>query len=256
MGIQAQSKLLVSRFIFLMCVNLPQKIPTGCKAIDKFLEGGIPFESVSLIYGEEETGKTTLAMQCAANCARQEYKTLFMDADGTFTVRRLSQIASEKFEQVAELIILMKPNDFHEQAVAIDKLTDYVTKNFGLVVVDTLTSLYRAEVAESPEKTFELNRELNRQTALLAQIAKTQRIAVLVTSQVRSVFNEAHVSVEPVGTRVLRFWAETIIALKPTENPRIIKAVLEKSPKKAKRVQALTCNLKIEETGMSEHSVH
>jgi DNA repair protein RadB len=239
-----------------MCVNVPQKIPTGCRAIDKCLEGGIPIESVSLIYGEAETGKTTLAMQCATNCARQEYKTLFVDCDGTFAIRRLSQIASEKFKEIAELIVLMKPSDFREQTVVIDKLTDYVSKNFGLVVVDTLTSLYRAEVAESPERTFELNRELNRQTALLAQIAKTQKIAVLVTSQVRSVFDEARLSVEPVATRVLRFWAETIIALKPTENPRIIKAVLEKSPKKAKRVQALTCHLKIEETGISEHLIH
>jgi DNA repair protein RadB len=237
-------------------VNVPQKIPTGCKAIDRCLEGGIPFESVSLIYGEAETGKTTLAMQCAANCARQEHKTLFVDCDGTFSIRRLSQICSEKFKEIGELIILMKPTDFREQTAVIDKLTDYIPKNFGLVVVDTLTSLYRAEVAESPGRAFELNRELNRQMALLAQIAKTQKIAVIATSQVRSVFDEAHVSVEPVATRVLTFWAETIIALKPTENPRIIKAVLEKSPKKSKRVQALTCHLKIGEAGIGEHLIH
>jgi len=236
-----------------MCVTVLKKIPTGCEAIDKILEGGISFESVSLIYGEAETGKTTLAMQSAVNCARQDYKTLFVDCDGTFSARRLSQIASEKFKEIAELIILMKPNDFREQTGVIDQLTDYITKNFGLIVVDTITSLYRAEIAEAPEKTFELNRELNRQMALLAQIAKTQKIAVLITSQVRSVFNEAHVSIEPVATRVLKFWADTIIIMKPTKNPRIIKAILEKG---SKRVQSLTCHLKIEETGIHEHLTH
>lgn len=230
-----------------------QKIPTGCETTDKVLEGGIPFESVSLLYGEAETGKTTLAMQCAVNCARQGYKTLFVDCDGTFSARRLSQIASEKFKEIAEQIILMKPNDFHEQTTVIDRLPDYITKNFKLIVFDTITSLYRVRIAEFPQKTFELNRELNRQMAFLAQTAKTQKVAVLLTSQVRSVFNEAHVSIEPVATRVLKFWADIIIAMKPTENPRIIKAILEKNPKMA---QSLSCHLKIEETGIHEYSIH
>jgi len=230
-----------------MCRTVLHKISTGCEAIDKILDGGIPLGSVNLVYGEAETGKTTLAIQCAVNCARRGYKTLFMDCDGTFSGRRLSQIAIGDFNDIAELIILMKPNNFSEQTTAIDRLIEYVTKGFGLVVIDTMTSLYRAEIAEHHKKTFELNRELNRQMACLAQIAKTQKIAMLITSQVQSVFNEAFVSIEPVATRVLKFWADTIIALKPTENAQIIKSVLEKSPKK---VQPLTCHLKIEETGI------
>ena len=234
-------------------MTLIQKIPTGCRTIDKILEGGISFESVSLIYGEAETGKTTLAIQCAINCAGQGYKTLFVDCDGTFSSRRLSQMASERFNEIAELIILVKPNNFREQTLVIDHLTDYITKNFRLVIIDTVTGLYRARVAESPEKTFELNRELNRQMALLAQIAKTQKIAVLMTSQVRSVFNETHVSIEPVATRVIKFWADTIIIMKPTEKPGIIKAILEKSPKK---VRPSACHLKIGETGIHEYLTH
>ena len=236
-----------------MCVTVVQKIPTGCRAIDKVLEGGIPFESVSLIYGEAETGKTTLAIQCAINCAGQGYKTLFVDCDGTFSTRRLSQMASERFKEIAELIILMKPDNFREQTLVIDQLTDYITKSFGFVIIDTVTTLYRAEIAEFPEKAFELNRELNRQMALLAQIAKTQKIAVLMTSQVRSVFNEAHVSIEPVAARVIKFWADTIIAMKPTENPKILKAILEKNPKTS---QPLACHLKIGETGIHEYLTH
>jgi len=234
-------------------VTVVQKIPTGCRAIDKVLEGGIPFESVSLIYGEAETGKTTLAIQCAINCAGQGYKTLFVDCDGTFSTRRLSQMASERFKEIAELIILMKPDNFREQTLVIDQLTDYITKSFGFVIIDTVTTLYRAEIAEFPEKAFELNRELNRQMALLAQIAKTQKIAVLMTSQVRSVFNEAHVSIEPVAARVIKFWADTIIAMKPTENPKILKAILEKNPKTS---QPLACHLKIGETGIHEYLTH
>ncbi|MDH5482604.1 MAG: AAA family ATPase [Candidatus Bathyarchaeota archaeon] len=228
-----------------------QKISTGCESIDNILGGGIQFGNVGLIYGEPETGKTTLAIQCAANCTRQNYKTLFIDCDGTFSARRMSQILSDDLGK-AELVILMKPEDFHEQTVVVDQLPEYLTKSFGLVIVDTMTSLYRVKVAESPSRTFELNRELNRQMALSAQIARTQKIAVLVTSQVRSAFHDAQVSIEPVATRVLKFWADTIIALKPTGNSQVIKATVEKNPRK---MHPQTCRLKITETGIHEYSV-
>lgn len=236
-----------------MCAAVLHKIPTNCKALDEILEGGFSPSEVGLIYGEAETAKTTLLMQCAVNCAELGGKTFFIDCDGTFSARRLSQIASGNFETVAELIFLARPKDFKEQVLLIDQLTNYLNKGFGLVAVDTLTSLYRVEIAEKPEKKFELNRELNRQMALLAQIARTQKIAVLVTSQVRSVFDETFVSTEPVATRVLKFWADVIIALKPTENPRVVKVSLEK---KSKMVQPLFCNLKIDENGLHEYSTH
>lgn len=202
---------------------------------------------VTLIYGEAETGKTAMAMQCAVNCAKQGYKTLFVDSDGTFSARRLSQIASEQFKEIAELMILVRPNDFHEQAAVVDQLTNFINKNFRLVVFDTITSLYRLRVSESPSKTFELNRELNRQLAVLAQTARTQKIAVLLTSQVHSALNEVPVTVEPVATRVLKFWADTVLAMKPSANARVIEATVEKNPVK---LPSITCDLRIEEAGI------
>ena len=202
-----------------------------------------------MIYGEPETGKTTLAIQCAANCALQGLKTLFVDCDNTFATERLSQISQEKFNDVAELIILMKPKDFAEQTVILDHLPDYIAKNFGLVVIDTFNSLYRAKVSETTAKPSAVNRELNRQMALLAQTAKTMHIPIIVTSQVRAVFNDTYISVAPVATRVLQFWADTTIALKPTENPTIIKAVLEKN----RNPQEATCQLRITQTGIHDY---
>jgi DNA repair and recombination protein RadB len=237
----------------LTCVIVPEKISIGCRRIDKFLGGGLSSESITLVYGEAETGKTALAMQCAISSARQGSKALFVDCDGAFSVRRLSQIASSGFEEVADLIILMKPTDFREQTVVVDQLMNYVARNFGLVVFDTITSLYRLRIAESPSKTFELNRELNRQLAVLAQVAKVQKVAVLATSQVYSVLDAVPVSIEPVATRVLKFWADTVFAMKPTENAQIIKLILEKSLGK---VSAVTCNLRIDETGIHEYSTH
>jgi DNA repair and recombination protein RadB len=236
-----------------MCVNVIKKILTGCGCIDRHLGGGISPESVTLVYGEPETGKTTLAMQCAVNCAMQGYKTLFVDCDNTFSAKRLTQVASGKFEEIADLILLIKPVDFREQTAVIDRISEYTAKNFGLVVIDTLNSLYRAKVAESSGKAFGLSRELNRQLAILAQTAKTQKTPVVITSQVRSVFNETYDTVAPVATRVLKFWADTIIAMKLTENPQTIKAVLEKTREKA---QEVACHLRIDETGIRDYPFH
>ena len=232
-----------------MCVGV-MKISTGCQCIDSSLEGGISPGNLLLIYGEPETGKTTLAMQCAVSCALQNFKTLFVDCDNSFAPKRLSQVADGKFEEIADHIILVKPIDFGEQAAVIDRLAEYTAKNFGLVVIDTVTSLYRVKVAEASGRAFGINRELNRQMAILAQTAKTQKIPIVVTSQVRSVFDDSYVSVAPVATRVLRFWADTIIAMKPAENPQMIKAVIEKL---RPSTQEISCDLIIEETGIRDY---
>ena len=85
--------------------------------------------------------------------------------------------------------------------------------------------------------------------AVLAQTAKTHHLPIIVTSQVTAVFNDTYVSVAPVATRVLQFWADNIIALKPTENPQIIKAVLEKN----RNPQEATCYLRIAQTGIHDY---
>jgi RecA/RadA recombinase len=231
------------------------KIQTGSKCIDRIIGGGILPETVTLIYGEPETGKTTLAMQCAVYCALQNFKVLFVDCDNTFYAKRLSQISGEKFDEVAERIILVKPKDFREQTAVVDGIQDYATKKVGLIIFDTFTSLYGAKVCEtlSKTRTFGVNRELNRQLAILAQITKIRKIPVIITSQVRSVFTDQCSSVRPVATRVLKFWADTIIALKPTENPQTIKAIVEK----AREIeQEVTCYVQRGESGIQDTQFH
>jgi DNA repair protein RadA/Sms len=227
-------------------------ISTGCKCIDNNIGGGILPESVVLIYGEPETGKTTLAIQCAISCALQNYKTLFIDCDNTFSTKRMSQLSKERFDQVAEQVILTKPKDFREQTAVVDRIQDYTAKNFGLIIIDTVTSLYGAEVAEQSGKAFGVNRELNRQLAILAQTAKIRKIPVIVISQVRSVFDSENVSVAPVANRVLKFWADTIIFLKPTQYAQTLKAVIEKAPGNS---QEMNCHVQILESGIQDTEI-
>jgi hypothetical protein len=57
------------------------------------------------------------------------------------------------------------------------------------------------------------------------------------------------VGVEPVGTRVLKFWADTIVLLKPSEGTGLIRAVLEKT---SKMVQPSSFALRIDKTGIHD----
>jgi RecA/RadA recombinase len=224
-------------------------VSTGIKCVDSNIGGGISPESVTLIYGEPETGKTTLAIQCAVNVAVQNYKILFVDCDNTFSTKRLSQLSAEKFHQVAQQIILVKPKDFAEQTAVVDRIQDYTEKNFGLIIIDTFTSLYGARVSEESGKAFNVNRELNRQLAILAQTARIRKIPVIITSQVRSVFDNPNVSVAPVANRVLKFWADTVIAMKPTIYSQTIKAVVEKTRENS---QEVNCYVQIVESGIQD----
>jgi len=227
-------------------------ISTGIKCIDSNIDGGISPETVTLIYGEPETGKSTLAVQCAVSCGLQNLKVLFVDCDNTFSPKRLSQITDDKFDAIAEQIILVKPKDFREQTAVIDHIADYTAKGFGLIVIDTFTSLYGAKVSQIEGKAFSINRELNRQLAILAESAKTRKIPIVITSQVRSVFDDPNAGVRPVATRVLKFWADTIISLKPTESS-IVKAVVEKSRVNTAEV---TCYVQILEKGIVDAEFH
>ncbi len=227
-------------------------VSTGCSCIDKALDGGIKPDTVTTIYGEAETGKTTLALQCAITCAAQNLKTLFVDCDNTFAPERLMQITGEDhFQFVADRIVLVRPKDFNEQSVLVDNLADYVGAGFGLVVMDTFNSLYRAQVAEVNTKaTFALNRELNRQLAVLVQTAKAQHLPIILVSQVKAVFDQGMDRVAPVATRVLQHWADNTIALKPTPNAQIIKA----SVKQNRNPQEATCYLRITQTGIHDYT--
>jgi RecA/RadA recombinase len=199
---------------------------TGSFSLDKALNGGLKQSTIALIYGEAETGKTTLAMQCAINLARMDYKTFFVDCDGTFSPERLKQLASKDSEGVFEKIIIIKPLTFTEQATLIDNLEKYVNQRFGLLVFDTITSLYRSEF-NGKEELYRLNRELNFQIATVKKIAATLEIPVLFISQVKDIPSLGEINTEPVATRVLKFWSKIEINLTHERQEKLIKLTIK-----------------------------
>lgn len=250
------SSILISTNSFLILFRhklnnvVADSLSTGSKCLDHLLGDGIPRGQITLIYGEPNTGKTTLAIQCAVNSARKGFKAIFIDSDPTFSITRLSQIANFNVSSISPLIFIFRPHSFYEQSILFENLCDYISKDTGLVVVDTINSLYRVEL-ESTEKIFVLNRELNRQLAYLCEVARSHEIVVLIVSQVRQVIQgkHHHGMIEPVASRLLKFWSQNIINLGNTSRHFIRKAQVEKSTNPYRRNNF--CYYKLDKNGIT-----
>jgi len=213
------------------------------------LHGGFPISQVSLVYGEASTGKTTLAIQCAVESAKGDLKVLYVDADRSFSQNRFAQLAGDQLEKVADNIVVFAPETFSEQTSLVEGIENYVTGSTGMVVVDTITSLYRSSLG-STERVFAQNRELNRQLAYLAELAAVRHIAVLLTSQVHGLpFRGGH-ETELVARRILTYWCRVVLKLVSTANPAVKTALLERHS--SPNVPLTSCPLRITERGLEQ----
>lgn len=203
------------------------RIPTGCKGLDKLLRGGFSRGEVTLIYGEAATGKTSTVIQVATSVAKTGFKVLYVDSDHSFTQQRFHQIAGEKSQEVSEFIMLFLPENFSEQRALIESLESYMTPFLGLVVVDSISSLYRAAFSRA-ESIFALNRDLSRQLAYLGELSSSNKIACIITSQVRARLTPPIGDVEPVARRALFHFPRSIIRIRNTPQPEVKEFKLER----------------------------
>jgi len=227
------------------------KIPTGCSSLDKLLNGGLARGEVALIYGEAATGKTTTVIQAAVAAAKLGLKILYLDSDHSFTQQRFHQIAGVNSEEVSQLILLFLPETFSEQRSIVETLENYVTPSLGLVIIDSMSSLYRAAFPGS-DSIFSLNRDLSRQVAYLGELSASRRIACILTSQVHARLSTPAAEIEPVARRALFHFPQTILRLRNTPRTNVKEFVLERSGDS--EVRRNSCLIALSETGLSDVS--
>ncbi len=215
-------------------------ISTGMKGLDALIENGLPFKSIIHIYGESGTGKSTLAIQCAKNCVLKGWKVLVLDNERTCSSERLKKICETKFAEIAESIFVYEPSSFKNQAETIDNLEKYVSDKTKMILIDTLTTHYRQALTEKSEKNVLLNKELNRQMAILKNLAVQFDLIVLITNQVRGSFKSGKMrnETEPVAAAILNYWADYEIQLSYLPDRQIRKrtATIVKHPTDLKNI--------------------
>lgn len=198
------------------------KIPTGSAELDKWLHGGYETDIVTTFYGPAGSGKTNFCVMAAARQAFHGHKVIYIDTEGGFSITRLNQIAP----MASKNIILFKVTRFYEQCKVFDKLQEFIKKtNVSLIIVDSITMLYRLEMSEAnqekdQEKIKIINRALVKQLRILTEIARKKNIPVLVTNQVYSEFlpkEDFEAGKEKktamVAGDILKYWSKCIIEL-------------------------------------------
>jgi len=206
---------------------IPNKIPIGCPGFDRMLRGGFSVGEVALIYGEAAAGKTTTVIQAAVASAAKGLKVVYIDSDHSFTQQRFNQIAGGRSTDISELITLFFPETFSEQRRIVESLENYFTSRLGMVIVDSISSLYRAAFSGT-ESIFNLNRDLSRQVAYLGELASSHKIICIITSQVHSRLTPIASDIEPVARRSVFHFAATILRIKNTAKSSVKEFVLER----------------------------
>jgi DNA repair protein RadB len=184
------------------------RLSTGTDVLDELLDGGYETDAITTIYGPAGVGKTNFALLAAAHVAQKGKKVIYVDTEGGFSVARLKQIVNAP-RKILDKIVFLQPTTFEEQKQAFSKLKELVNNKIGLIIVDTITMLYRWERTE--EKVYDVNRELGSQVLILNEICRKHKIPVLVTNQVYSKFDSG--SVHMVGGDILKYGSKCLLEL-------------------------------------------
>ena len=193
--------------------------------LDELLDGGFENDVVTTIYGPAGSGKTNICVLAAVNVAKNNGKVIFIDTEGGFSAERAKQICKENTEKILDKIFFFNPTDFKEQQEAFEKIKEMVNEDIKLIVIDTISMLYRLERGSDNEP-FDANLVLAKQIAYLTQIARKSNIPVLIANQVYADFENPN-EVKIVGGDILKYGSKCMIELQAGHNG-IRKATLMK----------------------------
>jgi DNA repair protein RadB len=193
------------------------KISTGTNFLDKLFNGGYDKDVITTIYGPSGCGKTNLCLISAVRVVESGKKVIFIDTEGGICVERIKQL-TKKHEEVLKNIIFFNPVNFIEQNEIFETLRGMVNESIGMIVIDSISMLYRLELGKSTE-VYDVNAALGRQIAYLVEIARRKKIPVLITNQVYSDFDNRD-QVKMVGGDLLKYGSKCLIEVRSFANCR------------------------------------
>lgn len=208
------------------------RISAGSYDLNKWLYGGYETDIITMIAGPPGSGKTNFVLLASCSQAKKGNKVVFIDSEGGFSIERIKQIVGENYEEVLKNIFLLEPINFEEQKKIINNLKERIKKDhISLIVIDSMAMLYRLELGDASkskddEQIKEVNREVAKQMRDLSEIARRQKIPIIITNQVYSKFlseEEMKKGVKRemniVGGDLFKYWSKCIIELE-SENKR------------------------------------
>jgi len=191
-------------------------IPTGSLALDIALGiGGIPRGRVTEIFGQEASGKTTLALHIIAEAQKQGGTAAFLDAE-----HALDPFYAQKLGIDVDNLLISQP-DTGEQAL---EIVDVLVRSgaVDVVVIDSVAALVpRAEIeGEMGDAHMGLQARLMSQALrkISGSVSKS-RTACIFINQIREKIGILFGSPETTpGGRALKFWSSVRIDTRKIDN--------------------------------------
>ncbi len=172
-----------------------KRLTTGCRTLDELLGGGIETQAITEFWGEYASGKSQICMklstivQLPEEQGGLESKALFIDTEGTFSPKRIYQIAEGNGQDpdtvLNNIIYARCYNSDHQQLIADHAFKICQEESIKLVIVDSLTSHWRAEYV-GRENLSERQQKLNSHIHKLLRLSEALNMAVVVTNQVQA----------------------------------------------------------------------
>jgi len=169
------------------------KIITGSKNLDSLLGGGVETQAITEAYGPYGSGKTQIGFQLAVNVQLSKDKgglegnVLWIDTENTFRPERIAQIAKALKldpEKVLKNIHIARAFNSEHQMFLVEKANEIIEeKNIKLIIVDSLTSHFRADFVGRGELAPR-QQKLNKHLHTLQKLADAHNLAVYMTNQV------------------------------------------------------------------------
>jgi DNA repair protein RadA len=169
-------------------------ITTGSKELDGLLGGkGVESRAITEAYGKFASGKTQIGLQLCINVqlpkekGGMEANALFIDTEATFRPERIQQMAKhaklDPDKALKNVFVARAFNSDHQMLLA-EKAADLIEENnIKVLVVDSLTSLFRSEYVGRGTLASR-QQKLNRHLHSLQKVADLNNLAVFVTNQV------------------------------------------------------------------------
>ncbi|MBP7143750.1 MAG: DNA repair and recombination protein RadB [Methanoculleus sp.] len=201
----------------------PDRVSTGSRPLDDLLGGGLERRTITQIYGEPASGKSTFCLMAAVASLRAGNSIIYIDTEG-FSVERFAQVAGGHAAEFADRLYLFEPIDFAQQGAMIADTETLLRKKDGapvdLLVMDSMTALYRTELDLGREAV----RRLSHHVIKLLGLAKKYDIPVLITNQIYVDVERDRVS--GLGGTALEHISKAIVRLEKRDSVR--RAMLRK----------------------------
>lgn len=228
-----------------------ERIKTGSEELDELLGGGVETGSITEFFGRFSSGKTQVGFQLIVNVQKPreqgglESKAIFIDTESTFRPERVVQLAQAQgldADEVLKNIYIQKAENSDHQMLLAEKTENLIKENnVKLIVVDSLTSHFRADYIGRGALS-ERQQKLNKHIHFLQKLADMYNLAVYVTNQVMDnpaiMFGDP---TTPIGGNVLAHAATyRIYVRKSKEEKRIARLVDSPNLPEGERVFKVT----------------